>query len=280
MSESIQHLIDANAPMVFTYAHSRPEVQRIVYPVGIVDDVVHTIDTETGKTKKFKLDGIIFPPYKPTSEYLSYAIKNGLTISFNYRKSHPELKRLGIPIKISKSGKSVLLRIEEYFPYKRWANQKPNSVVYKYFTISAMKNLKTEHYFETLPERTFDDDDSFNFPEWIMNTDWSQGLEDDKSKEELEVVDLGDFSEYLRGDGVLGPVSDDETECETTDEEYLPSDDEVKKEAAKIKRNLEDNKELGKVVKKMKLESCVGCKYNIYNQEAHYGGCIDSEEEY
>lgn len=249
MSQAVQHIIDANAPMLFTYAHSRPEFQRIVYPIGIVGDVVHTIDAETGNFKKFKLDGIVFP--KPSNEkILSYAFEQELTISFNYRKSHFELKRVGIPVKFSKNGKAVLLRIEEYFPYKRWANQKPNSVHYKFFTISSMENLTIEQQYSNLPERTTPEQ-SFNFPDWIMNTDWSHGLND----EEPFNIDLIELGENSRGDG---PLSDDDkdavetsTDCETTDEEYLPSEDD---------------------------DECTGCKYNIYNQKAHYGGCIQDED--
>ena len=125
MSQSVQYIIDANAPMVFTYAHSRPEVQRIVYPTGIKGDTVRTIDVETGKFKKFRLDGIIFP--QPDFQQLvSYAIDQRLTVSFNYRYSNPDSKRVGVPVKLSKKGNSVLVRVETYLPYRRWSNQIPS----------------------------------------------------------------------------------------------------------------------------------------------------------
>jgi hypothetical protein len=93
MSQSVQYIIDANAPMVFTYAHSRPEVQRIVYPTRIRGDTVSTIDAETGKYKKFKLDGIIFPQPEPSiKEYLSYAIDEGLSSQRTVSQFSLELK--------------------------------------------------------------------------------------------------------------------------------------------------------------------------------------------
>jgi len=299
MSQSVQHIIDANAPMVFNYAHSRPEIQRIVYPIGIVGDVVHTLDAETNKFKKFKLDGIIFPTYRASAEYLSYAIEQGFTISFYYRNSNPEFKRVGVPVKLSKNGKAVLVRIETYLPYRRYSNQTPTYTEHKYFTIDAMENLQSEHYVQTLPERPTQEQ---SIPDWIMNTDWSHGLDDgeinfdNEEPIELEVIDLGDFSEYLRGDGVMEPVSDDESECETTDEEYLPSSDDescsdddvvyenegvritkkmLEEEASKIKKNTARNKELKQVVDAIE---CIGCRHGISNQQAHYGGCIDYEE--
>ena len=197
--------------------------------------------------------------------------------------------------------------MDYYLPYRRWSNQTPNYTEHKYFTIDAMENLQPENYAQTLPERPTQEQ-SINFPDWIMNTDWSHGLEDgeinfdNEEPIELEVIDLGDFSEYLRGDGVLGPVSDDEnddeSECETTDEEYLPSDDDDEKscsddevlyedegvrvtkkmleeEAAKIKKITARNKELKQVVDAIE---CIGCRHDIANQQAHYGGCIDYEE--
>ena len=304
INQAVQHIIDANAPMVFTYAYSRPEFQRMVYPIGIVGDVVHTLDAETEKFKKFKLDGIVFP--KPSNEkILSYALEKGSTFSFYYRNSNPEFKRVGVPVKFSKNGKAVLVKMDYYLPYRRWSNQTPNYTEHKYFTIDAMENLQPENYAQTLPERPTQEQ-SINFPDWIMNTDWSHGLEDgeinfdNEEPLEVELVDLGDgLSQYLRG----GPVSDDENdddyyECETTDEEYLPSSDDDEKscsddeilyedegvrvtkkmleeEAAKIKKITARNKELKQVVDAIE---CIGCRHGIANQQAHYGGCIDYEE--
>lgn len=337
MSQSVQHIIDANAPMVFTYAYSRPEFQRMVYPIGIVGDVVHTLDAETNKFKKFKLDGIVFP--KPSNEkILSYALEQGSTVSFYYRNSNPEFKRVGVPVKLSKNGKAVLLRIENYLPYRRYSNQIPTYTEHKYFTIDAMENLQTEHHIESLPERHTQEP---SFPDWIMNTDWSHGLDDTddyfssqmaQEEESPEVLNLRDFpkyadldepltiqfgpefgpgfakgfAEYLRGDGVMEAVSEDEdeSECETTDEEYLPSSDDdekscsdddvyedegvrvtkkmVEEEAAKQRELLARNRELQEVVDNLKKElrkkKCTGCRHGIANQQAHYGGCIDGEE--
>jgi len=296
MSQAVQHIIDANAPMVFTYAHSRPEVRRIVYPTGINGNTVNTIDAETGKFKKFKLDGIIFP--KPdVQQWVSYAIDQGLTVSFNYLNSNPEFKRVGVPVKLSKNGNSVLVRLETYLPYRRYSNQDPSYVEHKYFKISGIENFQPVS--ENLPQRpewmvdnrewfqeNQDVPDTYNrqFPDWIMNTDWSHGLDDEEPLE----VELIDLSPYLRGDGslevsgALGPVSEEENEtseddedpdyepsddeCETTDEEYLSSEDDdekstddevvyeeegvritkkmVEEERAKIQKNLERNKEL------------------------------------
>jgi hypothetical protein len=360
MSQSVQHIIDANAPMVFTYAHSRPEVRRIVYPTGINGNTVNTIDAETGKFKKFKLDGIIFP--QPDIETLiSYAMDQGLTVSFNYHNSNPEFKRVGVPVKFSKNGNSVLVRLEHYLPYRRWSNQEPNYVEHKYFKISGIENLKLENSFENLPQKNpewmvdnrewfqenQDVPDTYNrqfpewthtidvtipvpvevstsdadtrFPDWIMNTDWSHGLDDDNiedlDEEPLE-VELIDLSPYLRGDGSLEVSEDDEDpdyepsddECETTDEEYLPSEDDdekstddevvyeeegvritkkmVEEERAKIQKNLERNKELKEAYDNILYNAernrreCTGCKYGIMNQQAHYNGCLGDEDEY
>ncbi len=273
MSQSVQYIIDANAPMVFTYAHSRPEVQRIVYPTRIRGDTVSTIDAETGKYKKFKLDGIIFPQPEPQhepsmEEYLSYAIDEGLTISFYYRNSNPIVKRMGVPIKFSKNGKSVLIRVETYLPYRRWSNQVPTYVDHKYFKIDAMEYIQSEHYFEELPEYVQ------SKPEWMVDDrEWFQDVDDafqvdveDLDEEPLE-VELVDLTPYLKGDGSQClECSDDEndpdyepSECETTDEEIPSSDDDEK--------SYTDEE-----------ETCIGCRHGIANQQAHYGGCIQFEE--
>lgn len=249
MSQAVQHIIDANAPMVFTYAYSRPEFQRIVYPIGIKGENVHTLDAETNKFKKFKLDGIVFP--KPSNEkILSYAVEKGSTISFYYRNSHSELKRVGIPVKFSKNGKTVLVKMDYYLPYRRYSNQTPTYTEHKYFKIDAIENLELEHNVQTLPETP---EQSFNFPEWIMNTDWSHGLDDD-IENQLELGEIGNgLSEYLKDDDLYDEPS---TDCETTDEEYLPSEDDE-----------EDDE-----------ETCVGCRHGILNQQAHYDGCLKYED--
>jgi hypothetical protein len=264
MSQSVQYIIDANAPMVFTYAHSRPEVQRIVYPTRIRGDTVSTIDAETGKYKKFKLDGIIFPQPEPSiKEYLSYAIDEGLTLSFYYRNSNPDVKRMGVPIKFSKNGKSVLIRVETYLPYRRWSNQIPSYVEHKYFKIDAMEYIQSEHYFEELPELCSPLPQQYiqSKPEWMVDDrEWFQEVDEDLDDEPLEVelVELEELPEYLTHE------TDDEndpdyepSECETTDE--LPSSDDDEK-------SYTDE------------ETCIGCRHGIANQQAHYGGCIQFEE--
>ena len=280
MSQAVQHIINANAPMVFNYAYSRPEIRRIVYPTGIEGNLVHTLDAETGKFKKFKLDGISFPQ-PDVQTLISYAMEEGMTVSFNYSYSNSFLTRVGVPVKFSKNGNSVLFRLEVYLPCRRWSNQEPSYVEHKYFNISGIENLKLENSFESLPQRpewmvdnrewfqeNQDVPDTYNrqfpdwthtidvtipveevptsntqFPEWIMNTDWSHGLDEEPfnvenlDEEPLE-IELVDVSQYLRGDGSLEVSDDDEKdpdyepsddECETTDEEYLPSSDDDEK---------------------------------------------------
>ena len=270
ISQSVQYIIDANAPMVFTYAYSRPEFQRIVHPIGIVGDVVHTLDAETGKFKKFKLDGIVFPNYEASAEYLSYAIEQGFTVSFYYRNSNPEFKRVGVPVKLSKDNKSVLVRLETYLPYRRYSNQTPTYVEHKYFKINAMENLQSEHYY--LPEKVQVERE---FPEWMVagalgpvERDWFPVEEENIDEEEpleVELIELEELPEYLKFSSTE-EESDDENdpdyeqsddECETTDE---PSSDDDEKSCSDEE------------------ETCTGCKYDIANQQAHYGGCIQFEE--
>jgi hypothetical protein len=254
MSQSVQYIIDANAPMVFTYAHSRPEVQRIVYPTRIRGDTVSTIDAENGKYKKFKLDGIIFPQPEPSiEEYFSYAIDEGLTLSFYYRNSNPDVKRMGIPIKLSKNGKSVLVRVETYLPYRRWSNQIPSYVEHKYFKIDAMEHLQSEHYFEELPCAPLPQ--QYVQPE--CDREWFPVQQDDIDDEPLEVelIDLEELPQYLTQE------TDDEN-----DPDYEPSDDEC--ETSDGDEDAVSDEE----------ETCVGCRHGISNQQAHYGGCIQFEE--
>ena len=228
MSQAVQHIIDANAPMVFTYAHSRPKVQRVVYPTGITGEIVSTIDAETGKYKKFKLDGIIFPT-PPDNEWISYSIDQGLTVSFTYRYSNPDLKRVGVPIKLSKNGQSVLVKLSD--------------VEEKYFKISGIENL---HPVPHIIEEESDEKGG-QFPDWIMNTDWSQVIEEKKVEEEG-----GQFPDWIMNTDWSHNLDD-----ETTN----PSDDEIVYEI-KEKKN------------RKRMRECKGCEYGIMNQQAHYGGCL------
>lgn len=68
VSQSVQSMIDCNCPMVFYYNHSRPEVKRIVHPILIVGKHVICVESDTGKHKRFKLDGIQFPEEKNECE--------------------------------------------------------------------------------------------------------------------------------------------------------------------------------------------------------------------
>jgi hypothetical protein len=267
MSQSVQYIIDANAPMVFTYAHSRPEVQRIVYPTRIRGDTVSTIDAETGKYKKFKLDGIVFPQPEPSiEEYLSYAIDEGLTLSFYYRNSNPDVKRMGVPIKLSKNGKSVLIRVETYLPYRRWSNQIPSYVEHKYFKIDAMEHLQSEHYFEELPALCAPLPQQYvqSKPEWMVDREWFPVQEDDIDDEPLEVelIELEELPQYLEF-----PSTEEETDDEN-DPDYEPSECETT-DVSSDEDAVSDEE-----------ETCTGCKYNIGNQMAHYNGCLGYYDEY
>jgi hypothetical protein len=225
---------------------------------------------------------------------------------------------MGVPIKFSKNGKSVLIRVETYLPYRRWSNQVPSYVDHKYFKIDAMEYIQSEHYFEELPQQYVQ-----TKPEWMVDDrEWFQevDVEDlDDEPLEVELVELEELPEYLTHE------TDDEndpdyepSECETTDEEYLPSSDDdekstddeiiyeeegvritkkmVEEERAKIHKNLERNKELKEAYDNIlynaernrqkyiadeevdEEETCIGCRHGIANQQAHYGGCIQFEE--
>jgi hypothetical protein len=237
MSQNVQCIIDANAPMVFTYAYSRPEIQRIAHPIHIKWDIVSTIDTETGKYKKFKLDGIIFPKYEPSTGYISYMIEEGLNISFYYSDS--DVLMSGVPIRFSKDCKEVLVRLETYLPYRRYCNQIPSYVEHKYFTISVMKDLKSDSsYLQTLPENVLQTE-----PEWMRSSEWfpieSENVGDTDEEDPLE-VELIDITPYLTDE-----MTDEDDE---NDHEPSSGDDE-----------------------------CSGCRYDMANQQAHYGGCIQGD---
>ena len=62
IKQTVQSMIDANAPMVFYYTHSKPELKRIVHPILIIKNHVVCVDSNTGLHKRFKLNGIQFPP--------------------------------------------------------------------------------------------------------------------------------------------------------------------------------------------------------------------------
>ena len=62
IKDTVQSMIDCNCPMVFYYTHSKPKLQRIAHPVLIVGKHVVCVESNTGKHKRFKLDGIQFPP--------------------------------------------------------------------------------------------------------------------------------------------------------------------------------------------------------------------------
>jgi hypothetical protein len=61
IKETVQTMIDCNAGMVFYYTHSKPELKRMVHPILIVNNHVVCVESDTGKHKRFKLDGIKFP---------------------------------------------------------------------------------------------------------------------------------------------------------------------------------------------------------------------------
>ncbi len=62
IKDTVQSMIDCNAGMVFYYVHSKPELKRMVHPILIVGNHVVCVEADTGKHKRFKLDGIRFPP--------------------------------------------------------------------------------------------------------------------------------------------------------------------------------------------------------------------------
>jgi hypothetical protein len=57
---TIQQMINANATMVFTYSSSQPEKVRYASPIEIKGDLVIAVEADTGKYKRFKLEGINF----------------------------------------------------------------------------------------------------------------------------------------------------------------------------------------------------------------------------
>jgi hypothetical protein len=61
VSQTVQSMIDCNCPMVFYYTHSKPELKRIAHPILIVGKHVVCVESDTGKHKRFRLDGIQFP---------------------------------------------------------------------------------------------------------------------------------------------------------------------------------------------------------------------------
>jgi hypothetical protein len=210
-SQFIKYMIDANAPMIFTYSYSRPEVKRIAYPVDVKGNIVSTIDAETGKYKKFKVEGITLIP--SIEDQIYRAIEEDLTISFYYRNLEPLSLRSGVPIRFLNDGKTVLVRIEHYLPYRRYSNQVPSFVEFKSFTISKMQELVLL-YPSTLPKKV-----NFNITPLEESQSEFYNEEEEETEEEPLEVDLIDLND----------------------------------------------------------EECIGCKHNIENQIAHYGGCIRYE---
>ena len=129
ISEIVQSMIDCNAGMVFTYKHSRPELQRIVHPIMIVGNHVVCIESANGLYKRFRLDGIVLPE-ENTEESINYinenfqsmvniegeklesnldminrCIENNEYILFTYTKSRPEYVRKVIPEKVIENNK-------------------------------------------------------------------------------------------------------------------------------------------------------------------------------
>ncbi len=85
-------------------------------------------------------------------EILSYAIEEGYEVSFYYHNAHPDERGcVGVPIKFSKNGNSILIRLETYLPYRKYSNQTPTYTEYKYFKIDAMENIRPENYLEMFP---------------------------------------------------------------------------------------------------------------------------------
>jgi hypothetical protein len=94
----VQNMINANAPMVFTYKYSRPQVQRIAHPVNIEGDIVTAVESDTGRWKRFKLDGIHFP--SPLENKIQNMINTNSCMIFTYKYSNPNLHRAVYPVKI------------------------------------------------------------------------------------------------------------------------------------------------------------------------------------
>ncbi len=111
IAQTVQTMIDCNAGMVFNYAYSQPELQRIAHPIIIIGNHVVCVEADTGRHKRFKLDGIRFPPEEDLSNELekmninvegtiNSCIKSRTKLVFTYEKSHPERVREVIPEKL------------------------------------------------------------------------------------------------------------------------------------------------------------------------------------
>jgi hypothetical protein len=77
VKDTVQSMIDCNCPMVFYYTHSKPELKRIAHPILIVGKHVVCVESDTGRHKRFRLDGIKFPPVE---EMLDIADENSQEI--------------------------------------------------------------------------------------------------------------------------------------------------------------------------------------------------------
>ena len=76
VKDTVQSMIDSNAGMVFFYTHSRPELKRMVHPILIVGNHVMCVESDTGLHKRFKLDGIRFPPSNDTDEVREISVED------------------------------------------------------------------------------------------------------------------------------------------------------------------------------------------------------------
>ena len=91
IKETVQTMIDCNAGMVFYYTHSKPELKRIVHPILIVNNHVVCVESDTGKHKRFKLDGIRFPVGEEITveDIINKHIKENKPLTFTYTHNSP-----------------------------------------------------------------------------------------------------------------------------------------------------------------------------------------------
>jgi hypothetical protein len=92
VKDTVQSMIDCNCPMVFYYTHSKPKLQRIAHPVLIVGKHVVCVESNTGKHKRFKLDGIQFPPENTKENKLNEVeniINAHINKQFSFTYSNP-----------------------------------------------------------------------------------------------------------------------------------------------------------------------------------------------
>jgi hypothetical protein len=96
VKDTVQSMIDCNAGMVFYYAHSKPELKRMVHPILIVSNHVVCVEADTGKHKRFKLDGIKFPVDAEdevqeitVEDIINEHIKENKPLTFTYTHNSP-----------------------------------------------------------------------------------------------------------------------------------------------------------------------------------------------